>query len=57
MPQDQDPPPTAPPAPEEPQRTYTSTELFQGRQEIRIEHDGVVYLLRITRKNRLILHK
>ena len=34
-----------------------SEELFQGRQTIWIEHDGARYCLRITRKNKLILHK
>lgn len=31
--------------------------IFQGRREIWIEHAGVRYRLRITRKNRLILQK
>ncbi len=32
-------------------------ELFRGEQEIWIEHDGVRYRLRITRRNKLILQK
>jgi hemin uptake protein HemP len=31
--------------------------LFSGCREIWIEHDGVRYRLRITRRNRLILQK
>jgi len=31
--------------------------LFQGVKEIIIEHEGVHYRLRITRKNKLILQK
>lgn len=32
-------------------------ELFQGKREICIEHDGKCYRLRITRRNKLILQK
>jgi len=32
-------------------------ELFRGRREIWIEHDGVRYRLRLTRRNKLILQK
>ena len=32
-------------------------ELFRGTREVVIEHDGVRYRLRITRRNRLILQK
>jgi len=32
-------------------------QLFQGRREIVIEHDGARYRLRITRRNKLILQK
>lgn len=32
-------------------------EVFQGRREIIIEHEGVRYRLRITRRNKLILQK
>ena len=31
--------------------------LFQGQKEVWIEHDGVRYRLRITRRNKLILQK
>jgi hemin uptake protein HemP len=32
-------------------------ELFGGRREVWIEHEGVRYRLRITRRNKLILQK
>jgi len=32
-------------------------ELFRGQREIQIEHEGVRYRLRITRRNKLILQK
>jgi hemin uptake protein HemP len=32
-------------------------ELFQGQREIHIEHEGIRYRLRITRRNKLILQK
>jgi hemin uptake protein HemP len=32
-------------------------ELFRGRREVVIEHDGARYRLRITRRNKLILQK
>lgn len=32
-------------------------ELFQGKREICIEHEGKRYRLRITRRNKLILQK
>lgn len=31
--------------------------LFQGKQEIHIQHEGQLYHLRITRNGRLILNK
>ncbi|MFZ5757487.1 MAG: hemin uptake protein HemP [Pseudomonadota bacterium] len=31
--------------------------LLQGAGELRIEHDGSVYTLRLTRQNKLILTK
>lgn len=37
--------------------TVPSRGLFQGHREIRIEHEGVHYRLRITRRNKLILQK
>jgi hemin uptake protein HemP len=36
---------------------WISDELFQGRNEIVIRHDGQDYRLRITRQNKLILTK
>jgi hemin uptake protein HemP len=32
-------------------------QIFQGRREIYIEHEGVRYRLRITRRGKLILQK
>jgi hemin uptake protein HemP len=32
-------------------------ELFRGSREVWIEHEGVRYRLRITRRNKLILQK
>jgi len=37
--------------------SISSQDLFQGRQEICIEHEGQVYRLRITRQGKLILTK
>jgi hemin uptake protein HemP len=34
-----------------------AVKLFQGSREVWIEHDGVRYRLRITRRNKLILQK
>lgn len=34
-----------------------SRDLFQGRREILIDHDGSLYRLRLTRAGKLILHK
>ena len=36
---------------------FHSRELFCGRREVRIEHAGQTYRLRITRRNKLILTK
>ena len=44
-----------PPAP--PPLLLDARELFQGRREVVIEHQGVRYRLRITRRNKLILQK
>ncbi len=38
-------------------RVIDARQLFGDRQEVWIEHDGVRYRLRITRRNRLILQK
>jgi hemin uptake protein HemP len=54
-------PKVAPPNPPQPvptdARTVEARELFQGAREICIEHAGVRYRLRITRRNKLILQK
>jgi hemin uptake protein HemP len=46
----------APPA-AKPSAVLPSQQIFQGQREIWIEHDGVRYRLRITRRNKLILQK
>ncbi len=38
-------------------RSITSDELFAGRRELAIEHNGEEYRLRITSKGKLILTK
>lgn len=38
-------------------KTITSTELLNGGNELIILHNGEIYRLRITSKNRLILTK
>lgn len=38
-------------------RVIDCDQLFQGRREIWIDHEGVRYRLRITRRNKLILQK
>ena len=38
-------------------RTIDADELFRGEREICIEHEGIRYRLRITRRNKLILQK
>ena len=38
-------------------RLIDADELFQGSREVWIEHDGVRYRLRITRRKKLILQK
>lgn len=38
-------------------RRVTSAQLLAGRNELRIEHNGEIYTLRITSKGRLILTK
>lgn len=37
--------------------TYSSRDLFRDRTEIRIEHQGEMYRLRITRSGGLLLNK
>jgi len=38
-------------------RLVQSRDLFAGRTEICIEHEGAVYRLKITRQGKLILNK
>ncbi|MFO0912626.1 MAG: hemin uptake protein HemP [Pirellulales bacterium] len=38
-------------------RMIDSSELFQGRREVWIEHGGEMYRLRVTSRNRLYLSK
>jgi hemin uptake protein HemP len=38
-------------------RSVPSSELFRGLRELRIEHEGEQYTLRLTRLNKLILTK
>jgi hemin uptake protein HemP len=38
-------------------RVVDARQLFQGQREVVIEHGGVRYRLRITRRNKLILQK
>jgi hemin uptake protein HemP len=38
-------------------KIVSTHDLFHGDREICIEHDGEVYRLRITRRNKLILQK
>jgi hemin uptake protein HemP len=43
--------------PEERPRVIDAEELFRGSREVWLEHTGVRYRLRITRRNKLILQK
>ena len=45
------------PAPQTPPPTVDSSSLLQGRREITITHNGVVYRLQATRQGKLILTK
>jgi hemin uptake protein HemP len=38
-------------------RTLNSVELFAGHKKLTIQHNEFVYILRITRENKLILTK
>jgi len=38
-------------------RTFKSGDLFHGRREICIDHNGAVYRLKITRQDKLVLNK
>jgi len=55
-----------PPAPDKPREpgpeapsapVIVAQQLFNGTREVMIEHEGVRYRLRITRRNKLILQK
>jgi len=51
-------PPAEPAVPAAPvPSVIDAQQLFQGRREIVIEHEGARYRLRITRRNKLILQK
>ena len=41
----------------EPAADLQSRDLFKGKKQLRIEHEGEVYTLRITSKGKLILTK
>jgi hemin uptake protein HemP len=43
--------------PDLPVDVVKAEKLFRGKREVQIEHEGVVYRLRITRRNKLILQK
>ena len=49
-------PPTPDPGPKAP-KVIEAEDLFRGSREVWIEHAGVRYRLRITRRNKLILQK
>lgn len=51
------PPASSPQAPAPVAPVIPAQQLFEGRREIIIEHEGVRYRLRITRRNKLILQK
>jgi hemin uptake protein HemP len=59
MPSSNEQPPAQKPAtPVDPSAKIISAEqLFSGRREICIDHGGIRYRLRITRRNKLILQK
>jgi hemin uptake protein HemP len=40
-----------------PPRIVPAERIFEGDREICIEHEGEIYRLRITRRNKLILQK
>jgi hemin uptake protein HemP len=53
----QEPPRPGTPEQPEPAPIVAARELFRGRREVVIVHEGVRYRLRITRRNKLILQK
>lgn len=46
-----------PETPGEESAPILSTDLLEGREEVRIQHGDEIYRLRITRNGKLILHK
>lgn len=47
-----------PPSRNPPEKRLSTKDLFAGgRNEIRIDHEGLEYRLRITKQNRLILYR
>jgi len=50
-------PPPAAPAPAVPPRIVSAQAVFRGQREVVIEHDGVRYRLRLTRRGKLLLTK
>jgi len=44
-------------AAEDPVKIVKSDEILDGRNEIQIEHNGMIYRLRVTRQDKLILTK
>jgi hemin uptake protein HemP len=50
-------PKAAPDTPPKTARQINAVDLFGGEREVWIEHDGIRYRLRITRRNKLILQK
>lgn len=46
-----------PEEPASPRVVVDARQLFAGQREVVIEHEGVRYRLRITRRNKLILQK
>jgi len=51
------PPPPRPPGPPPAPPVVAAEDLFRGGHEVWIEHEGVYYRLRRTRRNKLILQK
>ena len=51
-------PPAAPPPQRPPEKRVSTKDLFAGgHTEIRIDHEGLEYRLRITKQNKLILYR
>ena len=51
------PPEKEPTVPTTSELVVDARQIFQGRKEIVIVHEGVRYRLRLTRRNKLILQK